>query len=104
MVNNRGDAPFCIHLKGDDVTSKIRQITYPPTLNGPRAGNSYTNTFIDEVVVSSGAVDAGKVPVTGANGQLDPSLVPTGSLVGDIDGGSPDSNYGGITSIDGGGV
>lgn len=27
-----------------------------------------------------------------------------GSIVGNIDGGEPDSNYGGITPIDGGGV
>lgn len=63
------------------MTSRIRQITYPPTANGPRAGNAYANTFIDEVVVSGGAADAGKVVVTNSSGLIDSSLLPPTILI-----------------------
>jgi hypothetical protein len=59
-----------------------------PLENGP-----YTEGLTDSVVASTGSSDAGKLPLTGTGGKLDPSLLPipapqfgSGSPVGVVNG------------------
>ena len=57
------------------------------------------------VSISTGAADAGAIPMLNASGQIDPSMVPFNiSAGGAIDGGFPNSNYGGVAPIDAEGI
>lgn len=62
------------------------------------------------VVPLAGELDLGEMAINTADGKVfikktNNAVIEVGSsVIGNIDGGEPNTNYGGITSIDGGGV